>query len=116
MWISIARSKTHAHLDTCMQQQSGCGCGSGPRHLLKSIVGYGIVVANKLQHSHSYLEGGHDWSVSHCIVHLLCSSASPSAHSNQPMSSEIVTNICTTSALVKYLEILIGMFMLTLPS
>ena len=79
MWISIARSKTHvgtptlakAHLTISVvyiqQQQSGCGCGSalqGPRHLVRSIVGYGNVAVNRQQHSYSYLEGGNDWSVS----------------------------------------------------
>ena len=55
---------------------------------------------NRQQHSYNYLEGGKDWSVSG-IVHLLHSSASLSAHRNQPMSSEILINVCTTSALVK---------------
>ena len=44
-------------------QQSGCGCGSalqGPRHLLRSIVGYGNVAVNRQQHSYNYLEGGKD--------------------------------------------------------
>ena len=85
-----------------MQQQSGCGCGSalqGPRHLLRNIVGYGNVAVNRQQHSYSYLEGSSDWSVSG-TVHLLHSSASPSAHRNQPRSSEILINVCTTSALV----------------
>ena len=43
---------------------------------------------NRQQHSYSHLEGGNDWSVSG-IVHLLHSSASPSAHRNQSMSPEI---------------------------
>ena len=93
-------------------QQSGCGCGSalqGPRHLLRSVVGYGNVAVNRQQHSSNYLEGGKDWSVSG-IVHLLHSSASPSAHRNQPMSSEILINVCTTSALVKYQEILVNVY------
>ena len=60
-----------------MQQQNGYGCGSGPRHFLKSIVGYGIVVVNRQQHSYTYLERGHDWSMSG-IARLLHSSASPS--------------------------------------
>ena len=94
-------------------QQSGCGCGSalpeGPRHLLRSVVGYGNVAVNRQQHSYNYLEGGKDWSVSG-IVHLLHSSASPSAHRNQPMSSEILINVCTTSALVKYQEILVNVY------
>ena len=84
-------------------QQSGCGCGSalpeGPRHLLRSVVGYGNVAVNRQQNSYNYLEGGKDWSVSG-IVYLLHSSASPIAHRNQPMSSEILINVCTTSALV----------------
>ena len=85
-----------------MQQQSGCGCGSalqGP--MLRSIVGYGNAAVNRQQHSYNYLEGGKDWSVSG-IVHLLHSSASPSAHRNRPRSSEILINVCTTSALVKH--------------
>ena len=48
-------------------QQSDCGCGSalqGPRHFLRSIVGYGHVAVNRQQHSYNYLEGGKDWSVS----------------------------------------------------
>ena len=54
------------------------GCGSGPRHLLtESIVGCGILVVNRQQHSYTYLEGGHDRSMSG-LVHLLHSSASPS--------------------------------------
>ena len=93
-------------------QQSGCGCGSalqGQRHLPRSVVGYGNVAVNRQQHSSNYLEGGKDWSVSG-IVHLLHSSASPSAHRNQPMSSEILINVCTTSALVKYQEILVNVY------
>ena len=69
--------------------------------MLRSVVGYGNVAVNRQQHSYNYLEGSKDWSVSG-IVHLLHSSASPSAHRNQPMSSEILINVCTTSALVKY--------------
>ena len=95
-----------------MQQQSGCGCGSalqGPRHLLRSIAGYSNVAANRQQHSYNYLEGGKYWSVSG-IVHLLHSSASPSAHRNRPRSSEILINVCTTSALVKYQEILMHVY------
>ena len=42
-------------------QQSGCGCGSalpeGPRHLLRSVVGYSNVAVNRQQHSYNYLEG-----------------------------------------------------------
>ena len=95
-----------------MQQESGCACGSalqGPRHLLRSIVGCGNVAVNRQQHSYNYPESGKDWSVSD-IVHLLHSSASPSAHSNQPRSSEILINVCTTSALVKYQEILMHVY------
>ena len=86
-----------------------CGCCSGPRHLLRSIVGYGNVAVNRQQHSYNYLGGGKDWSVSG-IADLLHSSASPSAHRNQPMSSQILINVCTTSALVKYQEILVNVY------
>ena len=100
-----------------MQQGSGCACGSalqGPRpisvacihattewlwvwfriarprrHLLRSIVGYGSVTLNRQQPSYSYLEGGNNCLVSG-VVHLLHSSASPSAHRNWPRSSEIL--------------------------
>ena len=78
MWLSVVRPKT---------------------------LGYGNVVVNKQQHSYNYLEGGKDWSVSG-IAHLLHSSVSPSAYRNQPMSSEILINVRTISALVKYYEIL----------
>ena len=54
----------------------------GPRHLLRNVVSYGTVAVNRQQHSYNYLEGGKDWSVSG-IVHLLHSSASPSAHRNR---------------------------------
>ena len=109
MWISITRSKTHVgmptlaktHLtisvDIFMQQQSGCGYGSvlqGPRHLLRSIVGYGNVTVNRQQHSYNYLEGDKEWSVSG-IVHLL--------H-------------CQPHALVKYQEILMHVKLLLRPN
>ena len=64
------------------------------------------MAVNRQQH---YLEGGHDWFLSG-IVHLLHSSASPSAHRIQPMSSEMLINVCTTSALVKYQEILVHVY------
>ena len=48
-----------------MQQQSGCGCGSalqGPRHLLRSIGGYGNVAVNRQQHWS--VRDSYDWSSS----------------------------------------------------
>ena len=87
MWISVARFKTHVGTftfgqGTLMQQQSGCGSGS--RHLIAQehwYIGCKQTTANII---------GHGLSVS-SIVHLLHSSA----HRNQAMISDIVTNVCT---------------------
>ena len=87
----------------CCKAQDLC-----PRHSPKSIVGYDNVTINR--HFYSYLEGNsNDLSV-RGILHLLHISASPSAHRNQPMSSEITTNVCTTSTLMKYQEILMHVY------
>ena len=115
MWISIARyKKTHVGISTSAKAQlvyihattEWLWVWLRPKTFVQEHFRYGIVVVNRQQHSYSYLEGGHDWSVSG-IVHLVHSSASLSAHRNQPMSSEIMTIIST---LMKYQEILMHVY------
>ena len=97
-------------MHSCNSRVASCEYCSGPRHLLKSIVGYGNVAINRQQPILlATLEVVNCWSVSG-VDHLLHSSASPSAPKNLPRPAGIVTNVCTNSALMKYQQILMQIY------